>query len=69
MAWLAAGIGILIGTPIAGSLHGPDEDFLRVQVFGGAIMAGGFVFACVPWWYIHKKDRQDLKEKNDRPSA
>ena len=65
MAWLAAGIGLLIGTPIAGILGGAGKGYLHAQVFSGAIMIGGLAFAFVPWWYILRADRAKAKEEKE----
>lgn len=70
MAWFAAGIGMLIGTPVAGALGGAGKGYLHAQIFAGAIMAGGWVFAAVPWYYIRKADKAKAKEEKDaKPSA
>jgi MFS family permease len=66
MAWLAAGIGVLIGTPIAGMLGGAGKGYVHAQIFGGAIMIGGLAFAVVPWWYILRADRAKAKEKEEK---
>lgn len=64
MQWFSTGIGFLIGSPIAGVLlaEAPMMDakrgFLYLQVFGGAIMAGGGLFLLVPLMAIFRHDRQ-----------
>lgn len=69
MAWFAAGVGMLIGTPIAGALGGAGKGYLHAQIFAGAIMAGGWVFAIVPWFYILKADRARVKAPQDAKSS
>ena len=45
MAFGIAGVGLLIGTPVAGSLVDLETgDFVRAQVFNGAIVLGAAFF-------------------------
>ena len=49
MSWVFAGLGILIGTPIAGALVNlQKKDFLPAQGFAGAVMAAGTLCLVAP---------------------
>ena len=45
MAFTLAGVGLLIGNPVAGALvNAQTGDYVRTQVFNGAIVLGAAVF-------------------------
>jgi hypothetical protein len=51
MAWMFAGVGVLIGTPIAGALVNVtlgNVDFTPAQGFAGAVAAGAVLSSVVP---------------------
>lgn len=59
MAYFSCGIGLLIGSPIAGALTDTSRgDFLKVQVWGGATLLGGAAVLIYPWAYIRRVRRR-----------
>lgn len=59
MAYFSCGIGLLIGSPIAGALTDTSKgDFLKAQVWGGATLLGGATVLVYPWVYIRRVKRE-----------
>ncbi|RYP67917.1 hypothetical protein DL771_006950 [Monosporascus sp. 5C6A] len=62
MAWMFAGIGVLIGSPIAGALVNVTPgyvDFRPAQGFAAAVAAGAVLCSIVPLIAILKYDRKE----------
>ena len=48
MSWMSSGIGVLVGTPIAGALVDVNAvHYVHAQVFGGVVMVAGIL--CLLW--------------------
>lgn len=62
MAYLGCGIGLLIGSPIAGALTDTSKgEFLKAQVWGGATLLAGAAVLIYPWVYIRR-----VKKRHNR---
>lgn len=62
MVWMCGGIGVLIGTPIAGALVDLTAgNFVKAQAFGGAMMAAATICLLYPWLAIHRTALADRK--------
>ncbi|KJZ72135.1 hypothetical protein HIM_08400 [Hirsutella minnesotensis 3608] len=61
MYWLSAGIGMLIGSPMAGAIHdskpGKDDSW-RLQIFAGLFMLGSTVLLLYPLLHLRRKTRK-----------
>ncbi|EED21454.1 MFS monocarboxylate transporter, putative [Talaromyces stipitatus ATCC 10500] len=58
MFWAGVGVGVLIGSPIAGAmvdLQPGDIQWWRLQVFSGVLMAAGALCFVYPVLYVRKK--------------
>ncbi|KAI1824022.1 putative MFS monocarboxylate transporter [Xylaria intraflava] len=58
MYWVWVGLGILIGSPIAGAIYpfnSTDTDWWRLQVFAGVFMLGAALFNIYPAIHLRRK--------------
>ncbi|KAL8756897.1 MAG: hypothetical protein Q9199_002624 [Rusavskia elegans] len=61
MSYFGAGIGVLIGNPIAGALTETSKgDFVGAQGWGGATLLAGAALLICPWLFVRRqKKRKD----------
>ena len=63
MAWSFTGLGVLVGSPIAGALIDPDTaDFFASQMFVGVCMAVAVLILTVPLVAIVRHDKGKKRE-------
>jgi MFS family permease len=63
MIWASSAVGILIGSPIAGTVSDPTQgDFLGGQVYSGACLFAAAVLIGATAWLIHRA----AKAKHDK---
>ncbi|KAI0476351.1 putative MFS monocarboxylate transporter [Xylariaceae sp. FL0804] len=58
MYWIWTGLGILIGSPIAGAIYdfrSTEPDWWRLQIFAGIFMSGAAAFTLYPIFHIRKR--------------
>ncbi|RDA90792.1 hypothetical protein CP533_3624 [Ophiocordyceps camponoti-saundersi (nom. inval.)] len=61
MYWFSAGIGMLIGSPMAGAVHDSKpgrDDAWRLQIFAGLFMLGSNVLLLYPLFHLRRKSLQ-----------
>ena len=58
MAYGACGLGILIGSPIAGAVSRTEAgDFRGAQAWGGTTLLLGSFLLIYPWWMVKKREK------------
>lgn len=56
MSYFSAGVGLLVGSPIAGAVSNARRgDFVGGQAFGGATLLAGAVMLIYPWMIVRRK--------------
>ncbi|KAI0102569.1 putative MFS monocarboxylate transporter [Nemania sp. FL0031] len=61
MYWIWVGLGILIGSPIAGAIYDPTStstDYWRLPVFAGVFMLGAAILNLYPVTHIRRRKRE-----------
>ena len=59
MSYFGAGIGILIGSPIAGALTDTSAgDFVGAQGWGGATLLGAAALLIYPWIFVRRQEKR-----------
>lgn len=66
MYWASIGLGILVGSPIAGALFEldakrPDTTWWRLQVFAGCVMLASVFVTILPLMHLHKRRKVSAK--------
>ncbi|KAI0892934.1 putative MFS monocarboxylate transporter [Annulohypoxylon nitens] len=64
MYWIWVGLGLLIGSPIAGAIYdfrSGERDWWRLQVFAGVIMMGSAILMIYPIVHLHRKAKTGEK--------
>ena len=65
MAYAACGLGILIGSPIAGAVSRTEAgDFRGAQAWGGVTLLLGSLLLIHPWWMVKKTERLPVRGTN-----
>ncbi|PHH62301.1 hypothetical protein CDD81_7289 [Ophiocordyceps australis] len=62
--WLSAGIGMLLGSPIAGAIYGHDPDVKntwRLQIFSGLLIAVAIIFVLYSLTCLRRKNSRVAK--------
>ncbi|TVY23595.1 Aspyridones efflux protein [Lachnellula hyalina] len=70
MSWATAGVGVLIGAPIAGTLANiAKAEFVHAQIFSGAVMAVAVGLLIVPFVAAHRFNSKKANAQSSGSSA
>ncbi|KAL8653329.1 MAG: hypothetical protein Q9226_003892 [Calogaya cf. arnoldii] len=59
MSYFGVGIGVLIGSPIAGALADTSKgDFVGAQIWSGVTLLGGAALLIYPWIYVRRREKK-----------